>query len=359
MKYTIEFRCGHSGDVHLIGKRDYRDWKVEQLEQYGLCEDCYKKQKEKEREEANKKAQEEAKELELPDLTGTEGQITWAITLRQKYVDYFCKDKEDFEIIDYIINHKIEAKWYIDSRNMSLATIREDIKREIKDGDKKAEEKKMLKDIEAELTVFPENSIDKEPVKIVIKDDYIRLYFHKDDNFIKFVKSENYKWDYVWERKINWLAGNILDRAKEIGNKLLNEGYGIIAPTKEILDGAIKGEYEKEITRWILNRKDTDLLAIWWRDKDDNLYSKARKITSSKWSSPSVTVKKEHYSEVLDFAEMNNFYVAESALKLIEKYKESIKIVKPIEVKKEILEDDKIEKILYSDRNILDDLKDD
>jgi hypothetical protein len=255
-----------------------------------------------------------------------------------------------------MIKNKVEARWYIDNReDAGLKELYKDMQNNTPE--KKAE-KQLLKDIESDLTIFPENSIDKEPVKIIIKDDYIRLYFHKDDNFISFVKSEGYKWDYVWERHIDKFAGNIIDRAKEIGNKLLNAGYGIIAPTQEILDGAIKGEYEKEVTRWVLNRKDTDLLAIWWRDKDDNLYSKARKISSSKWSSPSVTVKKEHYAEVLDFAEMNNFYVAESAYKLIEKYKNSIKFVKPEKVKEEIFDDDKIEKILESDRNVLEDLKD-
>jgi len=68
--------CGKEFDVQLYGKMKYRDWKVEHG--YWLCDGC----KTKKREEEAKKAEEQSKAMELPELVGSEKQIKWALQIR-------------------------------------------------------------------------------------------------------------------------------------------------------------------------------------------------------------------------------------------------------------------------------------
>jgi len=72
-KYTINFSCGHIEQIQLVGKIDDRYKKIAYLEEEGLCNECYKKQKKKQIE----------KESEgLPVLEGSEKQIDLAMRIR-------------------------------------------------------------------------------------------------------------------------------------------------------------------------------------------------------------------------------------------------------------------------------------
>lgn len=43
-KYDIKYSCGHTGRIELYGKTCDREGKIEYLEKYGNCPDCYRKQ---------------------------------------------------------------------------------------------------------------------------------------------------------------------------------------------------------------------------------------------------------------------------------------------------------------------------
>ena len=47
-KYDITYSCGHEGTVQLFGKNEERDRKIKYYEEFGLCPECYKKQKREE-----------------------------------------------------------------------------------------------------------------------------------------------------------------------------------------------------------------------------------------------------------------------------------------------------------------------
>lgn len=81
MKYDITYACGHTQTVQLYGCRQEREQKIRSLS-YQLCPECLYEEHKKEA----KKAKREADALGLPDLVGTEKQITWAETLRQKFI---------------------------------------------------------------------------------------------------------------------------------------------------------------------------------------------------------------------------------------------------------------------------------
>lgn len=50
MKYEVTYSCGHTGTVQLYGKTDERERKISYYKEYGLCSECYKKQKQGENE---------------------------------------------------------------------------------------------------------------------------------------------------------------------------------------------------------------------------------------------------------------------------------------------------------------------
>lgn len=46
MKYTVKFSCGHEAEIELFGPTKERERKIKYYEQYGVCPDCYREQKE-------------------------------------------------------------------------------------------------------------------------------------------------------------------------------------------------------------------------------------------------------------------------------------------------------------------------
>ena len=323
-----------------------------------------------------------AKEMELPELTGTEKQVQWANTLRQKLIEKFDIDEKYFEmlkseydlafenlkfedvstILDYILLNKTDAKYYIDNR---LDDIDDYMKREMKEALKTETEiinEKSELEVKTESTVKPENAITDIPVEIILKEDKIQVKYEKNDDFRDLVKKLNYSWNGVWERKINELTGNIEDRAAELGNKLLNAGFPIIILDNDIREKAVNGIYEPECNRWIALRTEGDYkgqLAIKWWGKNDKLYKTARSLPGAHWNNGSMVLKAWHYKEVQDFANVLGFKFTKAALQAIEEYKkqtENVEIINPVKIENKEPKDGLAE-ILKSGSEILDDLK--
>lgn len=92
-KYLITYKCGHTKEVQLYGKIEDRIKKLEWMEQHALCSDCNREgMKEKHLQEYKKALQESGS---LPILQGSEKQVAWAITIRQKWIDTARKWIED------------------------------------------------------------------------------------------------------------------------------------------------------------------------------------------------------------------------------------------------------------------------
>ncbi|MGY6765666.1 hypothetical protein ACW73O_11580 [Faecalibacterium prausnitzii] len=374
--YCGTYSCGHEGRVNVIGPSKEREWKIDRAFSK-MCPDCYKAQLEEE----NQKAIELAKEMELPDLQGSEKQVAWANTLRLKLIEKFDKFTEkDFDevkglfpefdnliyddvlkIKDYIILNKTKASFYIDNRNESIRYFVETYKKQALEVNNETE-KAMLDDIKTESTVFPEERITDVPVEITVLEDKITVSTEKNDDFKTIVKNLGYSWSgKSWDRKITKTNGPVSERSAELGNKLLNAGFPIVIFDEEIRQKAINGDFEPECKRWIFRRKNTDCFAINWTERDnDDLYKKARSLPGSKWSNGSVLVRVNHYQEVEEFAELYGFRFTEAAKELIDTYKKSLEkatVVKPAKVEETELKDG-LQEILESGDDILDDLKD-
>lgn len=370
--YYGTFICGHEGRVNITGPHKHREWKKERAFEK-MCPECYEKYLQEEREKANKEAAAKAAEMELPELTGTEKQVAWANTLRQEMIDRLEKEIEDFEsdeieekeeiseILEYILKNKTDASWYIDNRTRSIYDVIDKIKRQMP-SEEEIIKKKLEEEIKAEATVYPEDCKYKGVAEIKIMDDKISVTYEKNKDFISIVKSLDYKWEGIWEKKIKETTGSAAERAAELGNKLLNAGFPIMILNEEIRNNAINGVYEPECTRWIYFRtsgKYEGRLDITWKGMNDKLYRTARSLPSSKWDS-GVVVKIEYFEEVQEFAELYNFKFTKAAFEAIERYIDSQRLSQQVEPApaKEVQNKDGLKEILNSDIGILPDLLD-
>jgi hypothetical protein len=375
--YYGTYSCGHEGRVNIIGPVKDREWKKER-EFSNMCPDCRCKKFEEEREQKTQESFEKAKEMDLPELTGSEKQIAWAVSLRQQLIDgiegisdlekktllkrYGITDEDIRKIKLYIIETKTSAKYYIDHRHY---LIRDYLKEEKEAAlayfvEKESGEKEYEEQLEAESIVFPDEKQTDSVVMIDFDMDFVSASFEKNDTFRKIVKELGFSWDgNVWTRKISFVTGQASDRAAELGNKLLHAGFPIRIYDEQTRQKAINGTFEPEHKRWISKIKSENRFAIRWTDGSD-LYRIAKSLPGSRWDRPFVTVGVEYYAEVQEFAELYDFKFTPSAIEMIENYKkvlENAEVVKPKKVEEKVLKDG-LKEILESGDSILDDLKD-
>ena len=359
-------------------------WREKKGTEYGLCYDCYKKLKEEEKAKASAEAAEKAAKEGLPKLEGTEKQVAWAETIRQELFSCFEKIGEEntygirknkilYDRFIETVRNETRAKWFIDNRDSfhfifitSFIEFMEEYLTAVTPRliSEKEENDPQAVDAKAEATIMPEKAIASVAAEIKVSDDKIIAIFEKNDTFIQVAKSLQYKWSgSAWERKINKFNGPAEDRAAELGNKLLNAGFPICIMDADIRKAAVDGTYNPEQTNWIAHRVTGEYkgwLTIGWEGKNDKLYRSARSLPGSRWSSPCVVVRVEHYKEVQEFAELYGFKFSSGALEAIEAHKKAqakIETVTPAKVE-EPEQKDGLKEILNSGSDIIDDLKD-
>ena len=90
---TVCIVCGREF-VHQVKKYSRRDadsWQEWAANQEWTCPECYQTQREAERQAerqaANEAAAAKAEEQQLPQLQGSEKQVSWAMTIRQRMID--------------------------------------------------------------------------------------------------------------------------------------------------------------------------------------------------------------------------------------------------------------------------------
>ena len=125
--YDVDHSCGHTVEVELFGKTSQRYEKIEYLER-GLCPDCYRERKQEERKQENERAAKLAKSLSFSQLEGSEKQIAWATTIRQKVYEDICQSEEQhpaygYTLVAEAISLETSAKWWIDHRNTYFSLI--------------------------------------------------------------------------------------------------------------------------------------------------------------------------------------------------------------------------------------------
>ena len=389
--YYGTFSCGHDGRVDIIGPTKDREWKAKKKFD-GYCPECYEKYRKEEKERIYQESVKKACEMELPELTGSEKQVAWANTLRMSFIDiinkflddkdldakirleydypntasYFSTKEEILEAVDAACKLHTDSKFWIDNRfekskmlNLILSELRQhcnDIPEEV------------YQEIHSEkerLTVRP--SVAKKDGVVVLEesvDGSLSAAYVKDDAFRQIVKEKHYTWNgQTWNRKINEFSGSMKDRAAELGNALLTNGFTVCFYDEESKKAAIAGDYEPECRQWIKRNKDHKSLIILWEGRNDTLYNAAKKLPGSKWADGGMIIPVSFYKEVEDFADTMNFKFSKMASSLIHSYMEKEKCFEKATVKEAVHKvmtgEDKLKKMLTANNTIIEDLKDD
>jgi hypothetical protein len=359
-----------------LSQKEY--WREKDGTEFGICPECYKKSLADKRAKENEVAAEKTAELELPELTGSEKQVAWANQLRLNFITNVEKLVEDlssrqeylecldiklneiYNLRDWTIKNKNEAKFYIDNRDINTVKVLISIKTEIsKIVEKPIEEDEAID----EATVYPENESLATPSEIKSTESEIILKSEKNDKIIEIAKSLGYKWSNgSWRREI-LSTDSVVDRIAELGNKLLSKGYPIRILDNSAREKAINGTFELEHYNWIMKRSSGNYegwFAIKWNGRSDKLYNAARKIKGSKWDGGCVVVPTTNYKEVVEFADLLDFKFTKTGQEIYDKAKnahESAKRVSPVDAPERI-DKDGLKEILESGSEVIDDLKD-
>lgn len=338
-KYDVTRACGHKETIALFGKGKDREWRLENIEASKLCYDCYQAELAK----RNHEATEAAKEMNLPQLTGTEKQIPWAESIRQQLLadlDKFVYEnvKEEHRNDPMVraamehIRNKTEARWWIDNRGAGAYEFRQLLDEAIKatKTEQAQAPAEMVSQAKAEATVRPESPKTETVAEIRPLENAVEIDFpEKRDDFRELVKFKlGMCWNGTcWRREIKAVNGTPADRTTEAGHKLLAAGFPIRIYDAEIRQRAIDGNYELEQTRWIYRRKDDakeypGWFAIKWGRQED-FYDAAKKIKGSRYKKPFVVVPPEQFEQVLDFAQMYGFSLSENAQALADEARQA------------------------------------
>ena len=125
--YNVDYNYGHSQEVELFGKTSRRYEKIEYMER-GVCPDCYRAEKQQEREQENERAVGLAKSLGFPVLEGSMKQVAWGSSIRQKTYESICRSNPEHPVYGYglvaeVISLEASAKWWIDNRRVGCVRI--------------------------------------------------------------------------------------------------------------------------------------------------------------------------------------------------------------------------------------------
>ena len=367
-----ETECYECGQARLLKEYDEREEKRNKEEEARkmLMELGQKRMEEAIANGLYSKDMEKMPEIELPEVKGTEKQVAWVKKIRDKWyivakrmyagiVNNFvgkpirlgkpekinhAEVRRGYDFMVWIANHT-DAVWWIDNRDALENGWKEWINAFLNKFERdtattpaeKENEEKMQKAAEEESTVIPENREHDGVAVISVNKDMVKASYKKDEKFRKIVKRLGYRWDGIhWYKSITITTGTAEERAAELGNKLLCDGFAVQIMNADVRKRAVNAEYEPECLRWVMFSESDKLLKIKFEFENYRIYTSARKISGSKYKSPCVTVPVSEYKEVLEFADKYGFKFTGAAKNAIAKVQDST--IKPAPAKDAVYE---------------------
>lgn len=382
--------CGQTFEVraYKYNSREARSFEAWAVENIVECDDCAKARKDAEHAEENAKAAQSAKENEYPELQGTEKQVAWANTIREKAMaslrEYYARQSGDAytyqeqAVIRVALGH-VKASWWIDHRAavcggmMSLMNALfasdEETYDHIKEtceaiengemtlaeamaefGSEKEEPRQEEKPVRPEAV--PETRKHEGSVDIRVQDGVVYAQYDKDETFRSVVKGMEFYWQDGWKRPVNEITGTADNIVAELGSRLLNKGFAVRFDSRELMDRAVRGEYEPMRHRWVGCRGE-DFYILW--GSDEGHYYQAKSIPGARYERPGVLVPERSWKAVDDFARMYGYSLTAKAQEKMDRLSGASAKVSPAEVKEPAYNETNV---LDSSREILPDLKD-
>ncbi|MDD3231100.1 MAG: hypothetical protein PHE09_18080 [Oscillospiraceae bacterium] len=353
MKKVI-FSCGHEGYINYYNAKERKD-KEEWAAESGLCPKCFRAEQEKRRQ---KTAAINAAESDLPELTGSEKQIKWAMEIRDETWQKIKMAEKGLNSLSHaltdeekercnsqrddamnMIAEMTTAHWWIENRDYAddgqkmLELYYATIKKQDEKMSKTAES-----DAKEEMTLSPTKVSHQGTVEVKALNDSVSVYYQRNDDFRKIVKRFGFRWDTdakCWTRKCNKFTGTASERAAELINALLTNGFRVLCIDNDIRLAAVNATFMPEQKRWIVvpARPDKNMLWIKWEYGNDELYESARSLPGAHWNknAGSMEVPVRNWREVIDFADLNSFSISSGAQAAIDSMRESI-VVNPSKV---------------------------
>jgi hypothetical protein len=339
-KYTITHECGHTEEVALFGKSSERDRRIKWLESQP-CRECL-------RNVEIDQAKSQGEEFGLPNLTGSDKQIAWAITIRarkvtefsesteraygrrdmiladrEKYSKYSDKDLEDTMVklnransaMEWLYSTKTDSKFWIENRDLTSQKL---LNYALKESESAIIEEECEDTKTPEIIIVPENPTELGIVIVKACEVNISVAYQKNDKFRETIKLLGYRWDSDdkdWYKNLTEITGSEVDRAAEVANRLLRAGFTVVVDSEEIKDKAITGQFEPECKRWII-KADTDIneVCIEIPYGNDDIYSAAKKISGAHWQTKrGMMVPVSSFEELDDFAECLGYKITLAA----------------------------------------------
>lgn len=346
-KETITFSCGHDCVVELFGRSADRKRRAEWMAS-DICPDCAAKNRKEKAEQLAAEAEADG----LPKLTGTEKQIVWAEQLRADFFkkadnrraksiaamnasrekmsddeieQYNCNLREWDEGVAYIASNKVQSSWWINVRNKDVLDVVRDIVDEIHTAiSSSLDENAQAAIIDATMT--PDNNTHGGVVEITVNNNCVSAKYPKDDDFRSIVKSLKFQWDHDhsrWVREIDLFSGSAEDRAAELSNMLLRNGFAVLCFDENIRKKAVNATYDPECKRWItclVKGEYKDWFRVSIPDGAQALFDEARRIKEARIFRSAVVIPANRHKEVFDFAECNDYRISEGAKSLAVEY---------------------------------------
>jgi len=116
MEQRIIHACGHEQAHHLTGFDSQQERKAKWLKTT-TCRDCFIAEKRAEEAAAAALSSAAISHLDLPHLTGSDRQISWASTIRTKRLAGLTNLYSDGDC--YTCLRVTDAKWWIDHRDLT------------------------------------------------------------------------------------------------------------------------------------------------------------------------------------------------------------------------------------------------
>lgn len=344
--------CGQEFEVRVSRRnsseaRRFEAWAAENITE---CDECKAKRIRAAHDEENAKAAEAAQEMGYPALLGTEKQVAWANTIREKamaalrdkFLDPEMPEKYQYirlayKPIRHLLLSKRQAGWWIEHSNAAedpraLGHLVMEINKPLCEAvgalqkAVKAGEKTMVQaesEIDALIDAPKEAKTEAKPqpqatetapvrpeaipetrkhdgsVDIRIDGATVLALYAKDDTFMAIVKKLGFRWASGWTLATGERTGTPENVVVELGNRLLSAGFAVRFDTQALLDQAVRGEYTPMCRRWVQSHSKG--FYITW-ERDDDLYREAKSIPGAQYDSPGMVVPERSWAAVTDFA---------------------------------------------------------
>lgn len=298
--------------------------------------------------------------LELPDLIGTEAQVTLATLVRlDRVVQMMRVAGDEFEptfltskrgaftayphkTLDAVLRevgairfeialahlYSIEsAAWWLDNQSVPPAKLVTDALDQIDEAARPENNPALIEAVNAEATIRPLDPVTETIAVFWIssKQNLVGVRFdEKHDGFREQIKLFNFKWNDVQKRwDISTNPDQYVAIAAEVGAHLIANGFVVRILDNDVRQAILDGNITKSEGRridWFGNEK----FRIDWRRIDGDFYDDVKKLKGAVWSKPDQTVLVPLTSadDVRDFAETFGFKLTDAATKAADSFDE-------------------------------------